>query len=344
MAAHSIWTGSISFGLVTIPVSLRTAVEEHDLKFTMLDKRDHAPIGYQHINKKTRHDVKWEDIVKGYEYEPGKYVVVTPEDFRKANVKANQLLEIEDFVQLSEVEATYFDKPYYIVPDEQGVKAYELLRRTLARTGRIGVGRVVMHGKLHVVAVVPMDDVLLLEVMRFPHEVRPVKSLPLPKSQSAKQVSEREVKMAEQLVAGMTSRWDPDKYKDTYHDDLLRLIEKKIRLGDTEEVEPYNEPPAELTGKTKVVDLMPLLKASLSRGRAASSSSSRRPASVTPIEKARRKRATAGAGRSRTPAKSTSKSASKTTPKRASKSASKTTPKARTRSAASAAGKTRRAH
>ena len=145
MAAHSIWTGSISFGLVTIPVSLRTAVEEHDLKFTMLDKRDHAPIGYQHINKKTRHDVKWEDIVKGYEYEPGKYVVVTPEDFRKANVKANQLLEIEDFVQLSEVEATYFDKPYYLEPAKGAEKGYVLLREAMKDAGLVGIARVVIR-------------------------------------------------------------------------------------------------------------------------------------------------------------------------------------------------------
>ena len=129
MAGHSIWTGSISFGLVTIPVSLRTAVEEHDLKFTMLDKDDHSPIGYLHVNKKTGKEVEWADIVKGYEYKKGKYVVLAPEDFKKANVKANQLLEIEDFVDASEVDPMFFDKPYYIVPAAQGVRAYELLRK-----------------------------------------------------------------------------------------------------------------------------------------------------------------------------------------------------------------------
>ncbi|HRI50560.1 MAG TPA: Ku protein, partial [Pseudomonadota bacterium] len=293
MAAHSVWTGSISFGLVSIPVSLRTAVEDHDLKFTMLDKHDNAQVGYLHINKKTKKEVKWEDIVKGYEHKEGEYVVLTPEDFRKANVKANQLLEIEDFVDLEEVELTYFDRPYYIVPTAAGVKAYELLRQVLSRTQKIGIGRVVMHTKLHVVAVVPLGKVLLLEVMRFAHEVKPQKDLDLPESQSRSKVTEREVAMAEQLVVGMSGRWKPEKYKDTYHEDLLRLIEKKAKLGDTAEVEPFNEPAEELVShKGSVIDLMPLLKASLSRGRADAKKDDDTLATVTPIgKKTRRARA-----------------------------------------------------
>lgn len=321
MAAHSVWSGSISFGLVSIPVSLRAAVEDHDLKFSMLDKHDNAPVGYLHVNKKTHKEVKWEDIVKGYEYKDGKYVVLLPEDFRKANIKANQLLEIEDFVDLADVELTYFDKPYYIVPAAAGAKAYELLRQVLARTQKIGVGRVVMHTKLHVVAVVPLGKVLLLEVMRFPHEVRPTKELDLPESQSRTKVSDREVAMAEQLVVGMSGRWDPDKYKDTYHDDLLRLIEKKIKLGDTAEVEPYNEPAEELVShKGSVIDLMPLLKASLSRKRPAADQPEDSPATVTPID---RKRARGGsAAKKAAPASkpAAKKAARKTAPAR------KTTP------------------
>lgn len=266
MAAHSIWNGSISFGLVTIPVSLRTAAEEHDLKFSMLDKADLSPIGYQHINKRTEKKVAWTNIVKGYQYKKGKYVVLTPEDFTKANVKANQLLEIEDFVEMSEVDPLYFDRPYYIVPAAQGVRAYNLLREVLSRTGKIGIGRVVMHTKQHLVAIVPMDDILLLEVMRFPHDLRPVEDLDIPKGTSSK-VSAREVTMAEQLVDGLTSKWNPEKYKDTYHDDLLRLIHKKIKKGATADIEPYNEPEKEPEKKGKVLDLMPLLRESLSRGR-----------------------------------------------------------------------------
>jgi DNA end-binding protein Ku len=332
MAGHSIWTGSISFGLVTIPVSLRTAVEEHDLKFTMLDKDGLSPVGYLHVNKKTGKEVEWADIVKGYEYKKGKYVVLSKEDFTKANVKANQLLEIEDFVDASEVDPVYFDKPYYIVPAAQGVRAYELLRETLARTGKIGIGRVVMHTKQHVVAVMPMGDVLILEVMRFAHEVRPTKDLEMPAA-AGRKVTDREVDMAEQLVSGMTSRFKPEKYKDTYHDDLMRLIEKKIKLGTTAEVEAYNEPAEEVVGrKGEVIDLMPLLKASLGRGRtskddkgdddgeteepraragARAGGKNGRGAKVTPIEKARKARAARGSTRktsTRSTAKATSKS------------------------------------
>jgi DNA end-binding protein Ku len=275
MAAHGVWKGSISFGLVTIPVSLHTAVEEHDLKFTMVDKHDLAPVGYKHVNKKTGKEVKWQDIVKGYEFKPDQYVVLKPEDFAKANVKANQILEIEDFVALDEVDATYLEKPYYIVPAAAGVKAYNLLRDALARSKKIGIGRVVLHTKYRLVAIIPMDDLLVLEILRFPHEVRSPDQLDLSKlAKSAKsatakktsKVSEREVAMAEQIIASMTSSWDPEKYKDTYHDDLMRVIKQKIKRGATAEIEPYNEPEkAPSSGRGKVLDLMPLLKASLER-------------------------------------------------------------------------------
>lgn len=266
MPAHGVWNGSISFGLVTIPVTLRPAIEERELKFTMLDKKNLAPVGYKHVNKKSGAAVKWADIVKGYEYAADKYVVLDAKDFEKANVKANKLLEIEDFVSLDEVDATYLEKPYYIVPSAQGVKAYNLLRDALERTRKIGIGRVVLHTKYRLVAILAHDDVLLLEILRFPHELRPTKDLELPAKSKGK-VSAREVAMAEQIIAGMTSSWKPEKYKDTYHDDLLRLIKKKVKAGATKEIEPYNEPDHAPTDKKgKVLDLMPLLQASLARG------------------------------------------------------------------------------
>ena len=301
MASHSIWSGSISFGLVTIPVSLRTAVEDRDLKFSMLDKDDLSPVGYQHVNKRTGKEVEWKDIVKGYQYKKGKYVVLGPEDFKRANVKANQLIEIEDFVDAAEVDPLFFEKPYYVVPTEQGARAYALLREALSRSSKIGIGRLVMHGKQHVVAIVPSEDVIMIEIMRFSHEIRPTKDLEMPSV--PKKVTDREVTMAEQLISGMSSPWKPEKYKDTYYDDLMRLIEKKIKRGATAEVEPYNEPEEAPLGKGKVLDLMPLLKASLSRGRHAADEEdddedtdkkkpSKKAAKVTPIKHARAKRAT----------------------------------------------------
>lgn len=300
MASHSIWSGSISFGLVTIQVSLRTAVEDRDLKFSMLDKDDLSPVGYQHVNKRTGKEVAWKDIVKGYQYKKGKYVVLAPEDFKRANVKANQLIEIEDFVEADAVDPIYFEKPYYVVPTEQGARAYALLREALGKSGKLGIGRLVMHGKQHVVAVVPADKVLMLEIMRSSHEIRPTKDLDMPSL--PKKVTEREVAMAEQLISGMSSGWKPEKYKDTYYDDLMRLIHKKIKRGATAEVEPYNEPEEAPMGKGKVLDLMPLLKASLSRGRHAADEEEedgeekkkppKKAAKVTPIKRARAKRAT----------------------------------------------------
>jgi DNA end-binding protein Ku len=312
MASHSIWTGSISFGLVTIPVSMRTAVEDRDLKFSMLDKDDLSPVGYQHVNKRTGKEVEWKDIVKGYQYKKGKYVVLTQEDFKRANVKANQLIEIEDFVDVDDVDPIYFEKPYYLVPTEQGVRAYELLREALSRSSKIGIGRLVMHGKQHVVAIVATEDVLMLEMMRFSHEVRPTRDLDMPAA--PKKVSDREVEMAQQLITGMSSRWKPEKYKDTYYDDLMRLIEKKIKRGATAEVEPYNEPEEAPLPKGKVLDLMPLLKASLSRGRHEKDEDEdeekvapAKAGKVTSIKQARAKRA-AATKRAKTPRKTGARS------------------------------------
>ncbi len=300
MAAHAIWTGSVSFGLVTIPVSLRSATQEHTLKFSMLDKGDLAPIGYKHINKKSGKEVAWADIVKGYEYEDDKYVVLKPEDFEKANVKASKIVEIEDFVELAEIDPVYLETPYYIVPQEHGAKAYKLLLEALKRTAKVGIGRVVLHTKYRLVAILPMDDVLILEILRFPHEIRPEKDLDLPATTKKASGQERELAMAEQLIAGLTSKWNPSKYKDTYHDDLLRLIKNKIKRGATAEIEPYNEPEEEPSGKGKVIDLMPLLRASLEQGRSGASKS--KAASKT---------------KTTTKAKTASKTKTKAAPKRA---------------------------
>jgi len=287
MAAHGIWNGSISFGLVTIPITLRSATQEQDLKFTMLDKKNLAPVGYKHVNKKTGKEVAWADIVKGHEYAKDKYVIIKPEDFEKANVKANRVLEIEDFVDLAELEPIYFETPYYIVPLAQGDKAYRLLRDALSKTKKVGIGRVVLHTKYRLVAIVPMGEILVLEVLRFPHELRPLKDLELPKGEKRAKASEREVAMAQQLIAGLTSAWNPDKYKDTYHDDLLRMIKTKIKRGATAEVEPYNEPTQEPSAGGKVIDLMPLLRASLAQPKRASKPGAKKEnAKLTPKRRA----------------------------------------------------------
>lgn len=256
--ARSIWKGAISFGLVNIPVTLHAAEERSEkISFNMLDKRDMSPIGYQRINKETGKSVSWDDIVKGYEIEDGQYVIVTEEDFRRANPKSTQVVEIEDFVDADAIDPAFAQAPYYLEPGKNGAKAYALLRDALKRTGKAGIAKVVIHTRQHLAAVMARGDVLLLELLRFAHELRDPKKLDLPGHGA---VSDREVAMAEKLVEGMSSKWQPGKYRDDYTEDLMALIRKKAKHGDVEEVEE----PEELK-PTNVVDLMPLLKKSLER-------------------------------------------------------------------------------
>jgi DNA end-binding protein Ku len=251
------WEGAISFGLVNIPVSVHPAEDRGEtISFNMLDGRDMAPIGYQRINKETGEPVSWDDIVKGYEIEDGKFVIVTDEDFKKANPKATRSVEILDFVDLDDIDPAFLETPYYLAPARNGGKAYAVLREALKRSGKAGIAKVVLRTKQHLAALIPRGDALMLEILRFAHELRDPKDLDLPPESAA---TTREIEMAEKLVKGMTSRWQPSKYRDDYTHDLLALIERKAKHGDVEEVEDVEE---ELK-PTNVVDLMPLLKKSL---------------------------------------------------------------------------------
>lgn len=256
---RAIWKGGISFGLVHIPVSLYSAEESAaDLDFTMLDKRDLSPIGYKRINKKTGKDVEWENIVKGYEYETDQYVVLSEEDFKRANVEATQTIDITDFVDADEIPSYYFERPYFLEPIKKGEKSYALLRETLKRTGKIGIANVVIHTRQHLAALMPHKNVLVLNLMRFANELRDPSELKLPESSAA---SDKEIEIAEQLVNGMSGKFEPKKYHDTYHDDLLALIERKVKAGDTETI---SDEPVEAPRKgAEVIDLMSLLKRSV---------------------------------------------------------------------------------
>jgi DNA end-binding protein Ku len=288
--ARSIWKGAISFGLVNIPVTLHAAEERSEkISFNMLDMRDMSPIGYQRINKDTGKTVAWDDIVKGYEVDDGQYVIVTDEDFRKANPRSTQVVEILDFVDAAEIEPSFAQTPYYLEPGKNGAKAYALLREALKRTGKAGIAKVVIHTRQHLAAVMARGDVLLLEILRFAHELRDPKKLDLPGHGA---VSDREVAMAERLVEGMTSKWQPSKYRDDYTEDLMALIKRKAKHGDVEEVEE----PEELK-PTNVVDLMPLLKKSLEKAeggkrgsRSATASHRTRKRAPAPRKKAARRR------------------------------------------------------
>jgi len=272
---RAFWKGSISFGLVNIPVALVSAENSDELSFHQLDRRDLNPIGTRRVNKKTGEEVPWEQIVRGYEYERGRFVVVTDQDIKRANVEATQTIDIVGFVAADKISPLYYERPCYVEPVPGGAKAYALLRETLRRTGRVGLASVVIRSKQHMAALLESDGVLVLELLRWAHELRTTKGIEVPGDRKAR-ITKQETEMALRLVKGMEVDWDPRRYKDTFADDVMALIKKRIASGKTSEIDE-SEPPAPKRGG-KVVDLMPLLKKSLTGRRAAAAASHRRSA------------------------------------------------------------------
>src|SRR5258708_14158146 len=238
--AHPLWKGAITFGLVSIPVELFAAEERKEFKFSMLDKRDFSPVGYKRYSKKTGKEVAWDNIVKGYEYDKDRYVVLSDEDFRRANVKASREIDIKAFVPSGEIPAQYYETPYYLAPTERGPKVYALLRETLKSTGRVGVAQVVIRTIAHLAVVAPVGRALMLITMRYADQLHGAKGFELPAEGLRKAgVSSKEVDLARRLVDDMTEHWKPEEFKDTYHQDLMRRIKQKIkRAHTTETTEP----------------------------------------------------------------------------------------------------------
>ncbi len=282
--ARSIWKGSISFGLVNIPVGLYAAETRNDISFKMLDKKTMSPIHYKRVAEEGGKEVPWDQTIRGYEFESGKYVVLSDADLKGAAPEATQTIDIVDFVDLDEISPLYFDKPYYLAPDKKGAKAYALLRETLRRTGKVGISKVVIRTREYLAAVVARGEVLTLELMRYAHELRDADDLDVPRGKQG--VTDREIDMAERLVEGMVSAWDPEKYKDTYRNDVMKMIEKRVEAG---ELEGSSEPaPKVEKPKDNVVDLMALLKQSLDtkpKG-AAAKAPAKKPAAKAPAKKA----------------------------------------------------------
>lgn len=265
---RALWKGGISFGLVHIPVSLYPASLSEGLSFDMIDKRDFSPIGYKRYNKATGEEVERANIVKGYEYEKGEYVVVTDEDFKQANIKATQTVEIEAFVDAGAVAPYYYDTPYYLEPGKRGEKGYTLLREILKRTGRVGIANVVIRSRQHLAALIPLERMLLLNTLRFSNEIRSMSDLNLPAGKG--DLTEKELAMAERLVEDMTDKWKPEQYKDTYSGDLMARIEAKIKAGETHVITPETKAAEEPRRSAEVIDLVSMLRRSLDKkGKAA---------------------------------------------------------------------------
>ena len=257
--ARGLWKGAISFGLVNVPVELHSAKKRAaEFDMTMLDKRDLAPVGYKRVNKSTGKEVAWGDVVKGYEYKDDKYVVLSDEDFRRANPEAAKTVDILAFVELAEIEPQYFDTPYYLKPEKRGEKAYALLRDTLEKAGKAGIASVVIRTKQYLAALVAQGELLVLNTLRYADELKDPAELEIPKAK----VTAKELDMALRLVEDMADEWHPDRYKDTYKDDLLKRIKQKVKAGETEELTaPEKEPRKEKSAD--VIDLMSLLKKSV---------------------------------------------------------------------------------
>lgn len=304
-APRVLWKGAISFGLVHIPVALYSATVDHSIDFDWLDKRTMDPVGYKRINKKTGKEIAREQIVKGIEHEDGEYVVLSDKEIADAYPKTTQTIEIETFVPADSIPFVYLERPYYVAPINRGGKVYALLRETLKRAGRIGVARVVIQTKQHLAALVPVGPGLVLNLLRWGADIRPWKDLPLP-SESVKQVglSERELKMAGELVKDMSSDWDPDEFKDSFKDEIMRLVDQKVEAGQTEEV-TKREPVQEHEGRSsaKIVDLTELLQRSLRKGGKAAAGDEEEEEPEEKPARTARKPAAKAAARKRAPAR-----------------------------------------
>ncbi len=291
--ARALWKGAISFGLVHIPVEMHTAVRAHDLDLSMLDKRDFSPVGFKRYNKNSGKEVSWENIVKGYEYQDGEYVVLSEEDLRQANVKATQTIDILAFVDAGEVPLTYYETPYYLAPGRGGDKVYALLRETLRQAGRIAIATVVIRVRQHLCALVAADDCIIMNTLRFAEEIQDAADLKLPPgSLKAAGISEKELKMALSLVEGMSEPWAPEQYHDTYREDVLALVQKKVKAKQTRTITMPSEERAEAPSGN-VIDLVALLKQSLgAKGGKAAPAQEEDDEEAAPALKPRRRRQT----------------------------------------------------
>lgn len=272
--ARPLWKGSISFGLVTIPVQVFSATRRNELRFRQLDRRDTSPIHEVRVSDKSGREVPWDDVVKGYEYDDGRFVILEPEDFERANVKATQTIEIMQAVPRDAVPPAYFETPQFVMPAKTGVKAYHVLRETLRRTDRMAIATVVMRGRQHLAALLADERIMTLELLRFAHDLKAVEELGLDYDVSPPELRPKELEMAEQLVAMLDEPWRPEQYQDDYRDDLLELIERKAANGGKATASRARRTERDQGGE--VVDMMELLKKSVGQARQRKSPRKRR--------------------------------------------------------------------
>jgi DNA end-binding protein Ku len=253
----AIWKGSLAFGLVNIPVELRSAVRADHISFRLLHKEDLSPVKYERVCQADGDPVPWDEIVKGYEYEKGKFVVMSDEDFKAAAIEGSKSIDIIDFVKEEEIDPRYFETPYYLVPSKNAEKAYALLREGIRSTGSVGIGKIIIRQTQHLAGIKVVGDALVLEIMRFSNELVEPSDYNFP---DRKQVRPQELKMAEQLIGNLEEPFDPERYTDDYRSNLMKIIRAKMK-GKAPKLPEREEAP-----DTGVLDLMSKLRASLDQG------------------------------------------------------------------------------
>jgi DNA end-binding protein Ku len=259
--ARAIWKGAISFGLVHIPVALVSATSSQGVDFDWLDSRSMDPVGYKRVNKVTGKEVTKEHIVKGVQYEKGRYVVLSEEEIRSAHPLSTQTIDIFSFVDGEQIPLQNIDTPYYLAPDKRGGKVYALLRETLSKTGKVALAHVVLHTRQHLAALMPLESALVLVMLRWPAEVRSLDELALGSEVTKPELAKGELDMAKRLVEDMTAEWTPEDYRDGFEDKIMALVDKKAREGKVEDVETATGEEERKTAD--VIDLTELLKRSL---------------------------------------------------------------------------------
>lgn len=254
----AIWKGSVSFGLVNIPVELRTAVRADHISFRLLHKKDLSPVKYERVSQKSGKSIPWSEIVKGYEYTKGKYVVMTDDDFKSAAIEGSKTIDILDFVKEEEIDPRYFETPYYLVPSKGADKSYALLREAIRETGTVGIGKIIMRQHQHLAGIKVIGNALVLEIMRFSNELVQSDEYSFPAKGNVKP---QELKMAEQLVSSLAEKFDPTRYTDEYRANLMKLIKARSKGKEITFAEKEDD-----SADSGVLDLMSRLRASLDQG------------------------------------------------------------------------------
>ncbi|TZF90393.1 Ku protein [Cognatilysobacter lacus] len=293
--ARPIWTGSISFGLLNIPIQLMSGERRTDIHFRMLDARDNSPIRYERVNAETGEEVPWKEIVKAYEFSKDNYVILQPEDIERAATDNHETIAIESFVDAKTIPMSYLEKPYILVPGKKAEKGYVLLREVLKKNGRVGIGRVVIRTREYLCMLAPEGDALMLMLMRFPQEIVEASEYTLPTGTArAWNVTPREMEMAEMLMQSMTDEFNPADYKDEFRERLSQVIKERIKQKHTTRVDDDKDE-EQSEAATNVVDFMSLLKKSLDQKagttKPAKKTAARKPAATKPKKRATTKRA-----------------------------------------------------